>query len=179
MSTLKLVGSTGNKTFKNLSNMSIEVGTTLTNFNIPPLLNLMALNRRGAEYHCYCDGELVSNVANVTARGLGMFINNCKSLNLTLQNKIHRITYILPYGDEHEIKYGMYIRLKYGMYIRYIIPTVNGEPIVSNNLRSELGVYQNGYYLMNLSNVEKDFISRMDGIVVQWGKEQGVMIDGE
>lgn len=171
MATLKTVGSTGNKTFKNLSGMSIEVGTTLSNFNIPPLVGLMSLNRRGAEYHCYCDGELVSNVAYVPARGLAHFVNNCKSLNLTLQNKIHRITYILPYGDENE--------LKYGMYIRYIIPTVNGEPIVSNNLRSELGIYQNGYYLINLSDVEKQFISRIDGIVVQWGKEQGVMIDGE
>lgn len=169
MSTLKSVAITGNKCIRPLN--SVEVGTTLSNFNVPPLMGLMSLNRRGAEYHCYCDGELVSNVANVTARGVGQFVNNCKSLNLTLQNKIHRITYILPYGDENE--------LKYGMYIRYIIPTVNGEPIVSNNLRSELGIYQNGYCLMNLSNVEKDFISRMNGIVVQWGKEQGVMIDGE
>lgn len=167
MATLKNVGSTGNKTFKNLSNMSIEVGTTLSNFNVPPATDLMYLNHKGAGYLCYCDGELVSDVAI----DIRMFVNDCKSLNLTLQNKIHRITYILPYGDENE--------LKYGMYIRYIIPTVNGEPIVSNNLRSELGVYQNGYYLMNLSNVEKDFIARMDGIVVQWGKEQGVMIDGE
>lgn len=167
MATLKNIGSIGNKAFKNLSNMSIEVGTTLSNFNVPPAEDLMNLNHKGAGYLCYCDGELVSNVAIE----IKMFVKNCKSLNLTLQNKIHRITYILPYGEENE--------LKYGMYIRYIIPTVNGEPIVSNNLRSELGVYQDGYYLMNLSNVEKDFISRIDGIVVQWGKEQGVMIDGE
>lgn len=86
MSTLKSVAITGNKCIRPLN--SVEVGTTLSNFNIPPLIGLMSLNRRGAEYHCYCDGEIVSNV-------------------------------------------------------------------------------------------EKDFISRMNGIVVQWGKEQGVMIDGE
>lgn len=153
--------------FVKIDDKDLSVGNTLTNFITPKLMLLMHWNTKGAEYHCYVDGELVSNVADISARGITLFTKNCKYYQLTLEEKVHRVTFILPLGEYNG----------YCMYTQYIIPTINDEPVITNETEHQLGFYSNGFYKLNISDVEKQFLNRVDGIILRWGKTGGVIIN--
>ena len=113
---IETIARNANKWFKNVD---LEVGNTLSNFVQPSLIFLLSIIAWG-ELSLFVDGELEFCYVNATARGLGEFINACRNISLTLEERVYRIGFLIP------------TRSGYVLFERFIIPTIDGTPIRFN-----------------------------------------------